>query len=320
MSKAGENQSIDPLDLRRAFGAFATGVTIVTTADQNGDVFGFTANSFSSVSLDPPLVLVNIAKSAYGLQIFTEAAGFAVNILAEKQRELSNTFASRGADKFANASWSAKKTGSPVFDGVIAWFDCEFFQQVDAGDHVILIGKVVEYGYNSDSPLAFCRGAYASFGLSPQMLQLVSSSGNLRVGALIENNDRVLIETDLDTGEARLPIADIVGDAETETSLIGMLSEVGIEVHFPFIYAAYHDTNTRYVYYRGSLRSVANVDQTPHLQFVEFDAIPWESIKNDIIAMMLKRFIKEHTIDNYNVYIGDYHEGDIYPVKSDERE
>jgi flavin reductase (DIM6/NTAB) family NADH-FMN oxidoreductase RutF len=320
MSKAGENQSIDPLDLRRAFGAFATGVTIVTTADQNGDVFGFTANSFSSVSLDPPLVLVNIAKSAYGLQIFTEAAGFAVNILAEKQRELSNTFASRGADKFANASWSAKKTGSPVFDGVIAWFDCEFFQQVDAGDHVILIGKVIEYGYNSDSPLAFCRGAYASFGLSPQMLQLVSSSGNLRVGALIENNDRVLIETDLDTGEARLPIADIVGDAETENSLIGMLSEVGIEVHFPFIYAAYHDTDTRYVYYRGSLRSVANVDQTPHLQFVEFDAIPWESIKNDIIAMMLKRFIKEHTIDNYNVYIGDYHEGDIYPVKSDERE
>jgi flavin reductase (DIM6/NTAB) family NADH-FMN oxidoreductase RutF len=320
MSKAGENQSIDPLDLRRAFGAFATGVTIVTTADQNGDVFGFTANSFSSVSLDPPLVLVNIAKSAYGLQIFTEAVGFAVNILAEKQRELSNTFASRGADKFANASWSAKRTGSPVFDGVIAWFDCEFFQQVDAGDHVILIGKVVEYGYNSDSPLAFCRGAYASFGLSPQMLQLVSSSGNLRVGALIENNDRVLIETDLDTGEARLPIADIVGDAETENSLIGMLSEVGIEVHFPFIYAAYHDTDTRYVYYRGSLRSVANVDQTPHLQFVEFDAIPWESIKNDIIAMMLKRFIKEHTIDNYNVYIGDYHEGDIYPVKSDERE
>ena len=320
MSKAGENQSIDALDLRRAFGAFATGVTIVTTANQNSDVFGFTANSFSSVSLDPPLVLVNIAKSAYGLQIFTEAAGFAINILAEKQRELSNTFASRGADKFADAKWSAKTTGSPVFDGVIAWFDCEVFQQVDAGDHVILIGKVLEYGYNSDSPLAFCRGAYASFGLSPQMLQLVSSSGNLRVGALIENNDRVLIETDLDTGEVRLPVADIVGDTETENSLIGMLSEVGIDVHFPFIYAAYHDANTRYVYYRGSLRSVTNVDETAHLQFVEFDAIPWESIQNEIITVMLKRFIKEHTIDNYNVYIGDYHEGDIYPVKSDDRE
>jgi flavin reductase (DIM6/NTAB) family NADH-FMN oxidoreductase RutF len=317
MDTADANQPIDPLDLRRAFGAFATGVTIVTTADQNGDVFGFTANSFSSVSLEPPLLLVNIARSAYGLQIFTEASGFAVNILAEKQRDLSNTFASRGADKFSNASWSAKKTGSPVFDGVIAWFDCEFFQQVDAGDHVILIGKVLEYGYNSDSPLAFCRGAYASFGLSPQMLQLVSSSGNLRVGALIENEDRILIETDLDTGEARLPIADTVGDPETENSLIGMLSKVGIDVHFPFIYAAYHDVNTRYVYYRGSLRSVANVDQTPHLQFVGFDAIPWESIQNEIITIMLNRFIKEHTIDNYNVYIGDYHEGEIYPVKPD---
>lgn len=315
MDKAGATQSIDPLDLRRAFGAFATGVTIVTTADEDGEVFGFTANSFSSVSLAPPLLLVNIAKSAYGLQIFTEAPGFAVNILAEKQRDLSNTFASRGVDKFANASWSARTSGSPVFDGVIAWFDCEFFQQVDAGDHVILIGKVLDYGYNSDSPLAFCRGAYASFGLSPQMLQLVSSSGNLRVGALIEHEDRVLIETDLETGEVRLPIADIVGDAETENSLIGMLSTVGIDVHFPFIYAAYHHGNTRLVYYRGSLRSVANVEQTPHLQFVEFDAIPWGSIQDDIITIMLKRFIKEHTIDNYNVYIGDYHEGDIYPVR-----
>lgn len=320
MGKEDANPSIDPLDLRRAFGAFATGVTIVTTADQNGDVFGFTANSFSSVSLAPPLLLVNIAKSAYGLRIFTEASGFAVNILAEKQRDLSNTFASRGADKFADASWSAKKTGSPVFDGVIAWFDCEFFQQVDAGDHVILIGKVLDYGYNSDSPLAFCRGAYASFGLSPQMLQLVSSSGNLRVGALIENEDRILIETDLDTGEVRLPIAASVGDAETEDSLIGMLSEMGIDAHFPFIYAAYLDANTRYVYYRGSLRSVANVDQTPHLQFVGFDEIPWESVQNEIITLMLKRFIREHTIDNYHVYIGDYHEGEIYPVKPDGRE
>jgi flavin reductase (DIM6/NTAB) family NADH-FMN oxidoreductase RutF len=314
MAKADANQSIDPLDLRRAFGAFATGVTIVTTADANGDVFGFTANSFSSVSLDPPLLLANIAKSAYGLQIFTEAKGFAVNILAEKQRDLSNIFASRGADKFANASWSAKTTGSPVFDGVIAWFDCEFFQQVDAGDHVILIGKVLDYGYNADSPLAFCRGAYVSFGLSPQMLQLISSSGRLRVGALIEHEDKILIETNLDTNEVRLPIADTVGEAGDPNGLIGMLSEVGIDAHFPFIYAAYHHDNTRYVYYRGSLRSTRNVDETPHLQFVEFDAIPWESIQDSAITMMLKRFINEHSIDNYAVYIGDIDSGQTYQI------
>ena len=250
---------IDPLDLRRAFGAFATGVTIVTTADKNAEVYGFTANSFTSVSLDPPLLLVNIAKSAYGLQIFTGAPGFAVNILAENQRDLSNKFASRGADKFADTSWTTKSTGSPVFDDVIAWFDCEFFRQLDAGDHVILIGKVLDYGYSSDSPLAFCRGAYLSFGLSPQMLQLLSSSGNLHVGALIEYHGRLLIHTDPDSGEVRLPIADSVGDAGTDNSLIGLLSQSGIDANLPFFYAAYHDGGTRYVYYRESLQSVDNL-------------------------------------------------------------
>ena len=314
MSDAEGNQSIDPLDLRRAFGAFATGVTIVTTVDKNSEVYGFTANSFTSVSLDPPLLLVNIAKSAYGLQIFTGAPGFAVNILAENQRDLSNKFASRGADKFADTSWTAKSTGSPVFDGVIAWFDCEFFRQLDAGDHVILIGKVLDYGYSSDSPLAFCRGAYLSFGLSPQMLQLLSSSGNLHVGALIEYHGRLLIHTDPDSGEVRLPIADSVGDAGTDNSLIGLLSQSGIDANLPFFYAAYHDGGTRYVYYRESLQSVDNLDQSHHLQFVEFDAIPWQAIQDNAITTMLKRFLRERSLDNYAVYIGDYDKGDVYPA------
>ena len=314
MAKAEAGKSIDALDLRRAFGAFATGVTIVTTVDGNGEVFGFTANSFSSVSLDPPLLLVNIAKSAYGLKIFTEASGFAVNILAENQRDLSNTFASRGADKFANINWNAGPTGSPLLKGVVAWFDCEFFEQIEAGDHVILIGKVLDYQYNTDSPLAFCRGAYVSFGLPPKMLQLISSSGNLRVGVLIENGDRILIQTDPDTGEVRLPVAGTVGDIDTPTSLIGMLYEVGIDVQLPFIFAAYHHDNTRYDYYRGELRSVGDVAETAQLHFVEFDAIPWHAIQDNATTAMLKRFLNEHSIDNYAVYIGDLDSGDVYPV------
>jgi flavin reductase (DIM6/NTAB) family NADH-FMN oxidoreductase RutF len=310
------NQTIDPLDLRRAFGTFATGVTIVTTAGEDAEVYGFTANSFTSVSLDPPLLLVNIAKSAYGLQIFTGARGFAVNILAEKQRDLSNTFASRGADKFTSSSWTAKSTGSPVFDDVIAWFDCEIFDQVDAGDHVILIGKVLDYSYSSDSPLAFCRGAYLSFGLSPEMLQLISSSGDLRVGALIEFDGRLLIQTNPDSGEVRLPIADSVGDADTESSLIGQLSQAGFDARLPFFYAAYLHAGTRYIYYRESLRSVENLDQNHQFQFVEFDAIPWQAIQDNAIITMLERFLSERSLDNYAVYIGDYDQGDVYPAKT----
>lgn len=313
-----DKSPINPLDLRRAFGSFATGVTIVTTADAEGEVYGFTANSFSSVSLDPPLLLVNIARSAYGLDKFTSAAGFVINVLAESQRELSNTFAARGADKFAEQSWSLGHSGAPIFDGVVAWFDCECFQQVEAGDHVILIGRVRDYGYNSDAPLGFCRGAYVSFGLSPQMLQLVSSTGTLRVGALIENKGKILLQIDPANGEVKLPVAENVGSADAPDSLAGMLAAAGIDVQLPFLFSAFHHGDTRYVYYRGDLLSMRNVDESGTLQFVAFDQIPWLEIKDTAVTSMLQRYIKEHSIGNYAVYIGDQVRGDVHPVNPQE--
>jgi flavin reductase (DIM6/NTAB) family NADH-FMN oxidoreductase RutF len=111
---------IDARDLRRAFGHFATGVTIVTTLDESGAPCGFTANSFTSVSIDPPLLLVNIAKSAFGRDAFTGSRGFAINILAANQRDLSNRFARAGTDKFANQDWHSAITGSPIIDAVVA--------------------------------------------------------------------------------------------------------------------------------------------------------------------------------------------------------
>ena len=306
------NEVLDPLDLRRAFGSFATGVTIVTTIDNAGEVYGFTANSFTSVSLDPPLLLVNIAKSAYGLDVFTNAEGFAINILAEKQKTLSNTFASPGADKFNAVDWTVKTTGSPVFDGVIAWFDCANYQQVDAGDHIILIGRVLNYSYNAESPLGFCRGAYVSFGLSPQMLQLVSGAGNLKVGALIEHNEQILLQTDESTGEVKFPVSDSVGDCSTGTGLIGGLASIGIEAHLPFLFSAFHDGMTRHVYYRGEILSTRDVLETKHLHFYSYDDVPWQAISDIAITSMLKRFITEHSIGNYAVYIGDDDQGSVY--------
>ena len=171
----------DPRALRDAFGTFMTGVTVVTSHDDRGAPIGYTANSFTSVSLDPPLLLVSIAKSAYGCDVFTASEGFAVNILAREQRELSNRFAAAGTDKFADLGWQAKKSGSPVIDNVVAWFDCTHHEQVDAGDHIILIGRVLDYAYNTVTPLGFCRGAYVSFGLTPKMLQLLASPPLARV-------------------------------------------------------------------------------------------------------------------------------------------
>ena len=314
MTDLTTDRQIDVFDLRRAFGAFATGVTIVTTSDESGQPVGFTANSFSSVSLDPPLVSVSIAKSAFGLSLFTESKGLVINILAEHQRDLSNRFASRGVDKFAGVSWIAGHSGAPRLDSVVAWFDCENFQQVDAGDHVILIGKVVDYRYNTDAPLGFCRGAYVSFGLSPKMLELITSTGQLQVGAIIEYDGKILLQRDQVGDEVKIPVAAHIGDTSQSDSLLGRLTAAGIEVSLPFLFAAYSSLDTRYVYYRGEIQSLRDVTQTEQLHFYAYDDIPWAQVHCDANESMIKRFYREREVDNFGVYIGDYGSGDIYPL------
>jgi flavin reductase (DIM6/NTAB) family NADH-FMN oxidoreductase RutF len=311
---AGNETEIDARDLRRAFGNFATGVTIVTTLDAAGKPCGFTANSFTSVSIEPPLLLVNIAKAAFGCETFTSSRGFAVNILADNQRDLSNHFARAGVDKFADQKWQAAVNGSPIIEGVVAWFDCEHFEQVDAGDHIILIGKVVKYSYNTHSPLGFCRGTYVSFGMTPNMLQLVSSSGSLRIGAIIEFNGKILLERNPVNGQLLPPTSHSVGDATDEDSLLGKLASAGIEVDLPFIYAAYHENSQRFVYYLGELLSIKDVVETKTMRFYEFDNITWEEINDVAIISMLERFIRDKKLDNFGVYIGDQMQGDIHPT------
>jgi flavin reductase (DIM6/NTAB) family NADH-FMN oxidoreductase RutF len=304
----------DARDLRRAFGNFATGVTIVTTVDSDGKPCGFTANSFSSVSIEPPLLLVSIARTAHGCDIFTDSRGYAVNILAQDQQELSNRFARAGTDKFAGLDWRGEVTGSPIIDDVVAWFDCEHFEQVDAGDHIILVGRVMRYSYNTRAPLGFCRGTYVSFGLTPSMLQLVSSPGSLQVGAIIESDGRILLERNPESGQLMPPTSDDVGDASIPGSLLGKLASAGIEVDLPFIYAAYHENSTRFVYYLGELLSIGDAIETRNLHFYEFDHVTWEEINDAATIAMLERFIREKQLRNFNLYVGDEQSGEIHPA------
>jgi flavin reductase (DIM6/NTAB) family NADH-FMN oxidoreductase RutF len=304
----------DGRDLRRAFGNFATGVTVVTTVDEAGNPCGFTANSFTSVSIDPPLLLVSIAKTAYGCDVFTHSRGFAVNILARNQRELSNRFAAAGTDKFAGLDWHGAQSGSPVINDVVAWFDCAHHEQVDAGDHIILIGRVLQYAYNTDTPLGFCRGAYVSFGLTPKMLQMLSSPGHLQVGAIIESNGKILLEQNPKSGKLFLPAADSVGDAESGKGLLGKLASAGIKVDLPFTYAVFHNDAHRFVYYLGELVSISDAIETRDLRFHEFDNITWEEINDPAIISMLERFIREKRLGNYQVFIGDHEQGEFHPA------
>jgi flavin reductase (DIM6/NTAB) family NADH-FMN oxidoreductase RutF/DNA-binding MarR family transcriptional regulator len=146
---------------RSALGAFATGVTIVTTRDGEGRDIGLTANSFNSVSLDPPMVLWSLAKSARSLPVFLAASHFAVHVLAADQEELSLRFATRGGEKFAGLDLERGASQVPLLRGCSARFQCRTAFRHEGGDHVIFVGAVESFDHSDRPPLVFHGGRYA---------------------------------------------------------------------------------------------------------------------------------------------------------------
>lgn len=162
--------SFDPKDLRRALGKFATGVTVVTTIDENGDDVGMTANSFSSVSMDPPLILWSVDKGNMGTKAYREAEYFAVNVLNDSQVDISNRFAKRGEDKFSGLDFTRGVGGVPRITGSASIFECRTWNTYDGGDHLIIVGEVLNYTYQeSVRSLVFHNGRYALSEMHPAM-------------------------------------------------------------------------------------------------------------------------------------------------------
>ena len=147
--------------LRDAFGCFTTGVTVVTTRTAEGKPVGFTANSFASVSLDPPLALVCVDMAANSLPVLEAAGAFVVNVLHAEQEEVARRFTAKGGDRFHNLPIETWRTGAPVIDGCMANFECETHHAFDAGDHRVFIGRIVKVRMDPDhEPLVFLRGGY----------------------------------------------------------------------------------------------------------------------------------------------------------------
>ena len=155
-------QEPQPRTLRDALGRFVTGVTIVTTLDSDGAPVGLTANSFTSVSLDPPLILWSLSKRSGNLAAFSTAGRFAVNILSQDQNELSARFASLSEDRFAGTGWRRGLGGLPLLPGCLAHLECVTTREQEAGDHVIFIGRVECFAYRDGPPLAFFSSRYAA--------------------------------------------------------------------------------------------------------------------------------------------------------------
>jgi 3-hydroxy-9,10-secoandrosta-1,3,5(10)-triene-9,17-dione monooxygenase reductase component len=153
-------QVVDPRVMRDVLGHFASGVTVVTAIRPDGPI-GFTCQSFSSLSLDPPLIAFAPSRTSTTWPRLRDVGRFCVNVLAEDQSHLSQQFARSGTDKYAGVAWARSPHGSPVLDGVVAWIDSEVWAEYEGGDHTIVVGRVLDLGADpARSPLVFHRGSY----------------------------------------------------------------------------------------------------------------------------------------------------------------
>ena len=157
-------KNFDTRALRDTFGRFATGVTVVSTVNESGEFFGLTANSFTSLSLDPPLVLFCLDYKALSFDAFRETSNFVVNVLSEGQKELSAHFARSSVDKWNGIEYEIWNTGCPVLPQSIAVLECLTVTRHEGGDHLIIIGQVERFRYdeNEIKPLLYYKGRYGA--------------------------------------------------------------------------------------------------------------------------------------------------------------
>jgi flavin reductase (DIM6/NTAB) family NADH-FMN oxidoreductase RutF len=153
---------VTDVPFRRALGEFATGVAVITAQGQGEDLIGMTMSSFNSVSLDPPLVLFSVDRKANSLPAMLQAKGFAVNILAREQENISNRFAKALSDKWADVKRTVGHAEAPLITGALAHFECEPYANYDGGDHVVFVVRVIRHAVRAGNPapLIFFRGRY----------------------------------------------------------------------------------------------------------------------------------------------------------------
>lgn len=301
---------VDPRALRDAFGCFMTGVTVVTTIDANGTPQGFTANSFSSVSLDPPLLLVSLANSSRNLDSFAKGAGFAVNILAEGQKDLSGTFARPSDDRFANVYWKKGPIGSPVIAGVSAWFDCTLDQSIPAGDHTILIGRIGGFEATPAAGLGYYRGAYVT---PAQTAAQIPAGPEVVITAILESEGKVLLIDD-GRGGVTLPMAKAGRDG-VQAALARLIAASGLQAQPGAVYSVYDDVA------QGAQHIAFLCPTSPgkprHGAMVDLSREGVADVSDPAARIMLERLADEAPSGRYGIYFGTHEQGRVH--RTDER-
>jgi flavin reductase (DIM6/NTAB) family NADH-FMN oxidoreductase RutF len=299
----------NPKELREAFSSYITGVTIVTTKSKDGRYIGFTANSFTSVSLEPPLLLVCPGSHLSSFEDFQNAGHFAVNVLAENQEALSNRFASSAEDRFIGSDWSEDEFGSPVFKGVAAHFSCNAFKCVDAGDHVILVGQVQYFKCIPVKGLGYANSGYFSLGPKQKANEDSDKSILFFAGAVIECDGHVLVNPS-ETG-FELPCIKLTDRYRAALALSEHLKKRGIEADIGQTYSVFHDPKNgcHYTYFRATARSLQ-----PSLagNFVKISQLDPAHFGQSGSTSMIRRFKSEIANQQFGLFIGNSVSGDVH--------
>lgn len=301
---------IDPRALRDALGAFVTGVTIVTTVDAGGRPLGLTANSFTSVSLDPPLVLFCLAKRSASHDAFRASPSFAIHVLSADQLPLAQTFASRVEDRFAGVDWRPGPTGAPIILESHAWIDCSVEQVVDAGDHVMFLGRVTEFGLEDRRPLGYYRGNYLDFAPDVHGEVRPGSRGVVISWIIADAAGRLGFERVQD-GALTLPRSvdspASFGDAELSSNASALF---GSEVTVEFLYSVYDDpaSGQLNLAYRGRCDAGSGPSKITWLQPTEIDV---QVIASAGDRAIVRRYLVESKSSAFGIYAGTIEDGSV---------
>ena len=296
--------SLDPNALRSAFSRYMTGVTVVTGLTSDGERVGFTANSFTSVSLDPPLLLVCPGNHLSSFEAFQSATRFGVSILAEGQEEISNMFASSKEDRFAQCDWSCPMGDIPLITGRAAGFICDTHASLPMGDHQILVGRVKHFDQADVSGLGYGPDGYFSQG--KERLAQAPGGGQITAGILLENGQDIFLEPDMTP-----PLVEVTAGQSPLKAMQAALEARNIKATPDVVYAVYDDAGLgRRIVFRGTVHNAP-----AGLRRLPIAALPKLQIKDAALQSLLCRFAQEHATQRFGFYLGDQESGDVMPMR-----
>ena len=318
---------IDPVqdgafEFRKALGNFATGVTVVATRTDEGEVRAFTANSFTSVSLDPALVLVCLAKSSASLGIFSAAEHFSINVLNSEQREISNAFASREAEVKIAASAKMPFSDAPYVGGALSSFICQRHELVEAGDHVILIGRVLRVAVKDGQPLGFFRGSYV--GIGPETREMERMGTSIIVGGVLRHAGKVLLCRRPGETNWEIPSAMLNHGERYVSALQTCFARLGLPVQTFVPYSMFQEIgeDTTSLIFSAELAEggVSAPEDGSELRWFDTGDAPWELVEGVMKKSLLSRYLREAASGYFGVYFDTPDGGNVMAVKGRPRD